>query len=116
MDECEKANLPKPEFKTSVDSIKLIFRYTSINNPTTTDQLTDQLTDQVLRLVSLLDGKHLSIKQMMGEIGLSHRYTFRNNYLHPALDSGFIVADYPESPNHPRQKYRLTDKGKALLK
>lgn len=112
MEECEKAHLPKPEFKTSGNCIRLIFRYASINNRPSTDQV----TDQVLRLVSMLSGKHLSIKQMMEEIGLSHRHTFRTNYLHPALDNGYIVPDYPEQPSHPKQKYSLTDKGKALLK
>ena len=116
MNECKNANLPKPEFEASGNSIKLVFRYASINNPTSTDQATDQATDQVLRLVSLLNGKHLSIKQIMKEIGLSHRHTFRTNYLHPALKNGYIVPDYPEQPNHPRQKYSLTEKGKTLLK
>lgn len=46
---------------------------------------------------------------------LKDRKNFLNNYLYPAIEFGFIELLYPESPNHPKQKYRLTDKGKAML-
>ena len=52
----------------------------------------------------------------MEELGLNHRPTFRTNYLHPALNEGYIIPLYPEQPSHPKQKYHLTDKGKELLK
>lgn len=32
-----------------------------------------------------------------------------------ALNEGYIIPLYPDQPHHPRQKYCLTDKGKALL-
>ena len=32
------------------------------------------------------------------------------------IECGFIEFTYPDSPKHPKQKYRLTEKGKALLK
>jgi hypothetical protein len=30
------------------------------------------------------------------------------------LETGFIEMTFPESPNHPNQRYRLTSKGLAL--
>ena len=48
----------------------------------------------------------------MESLGLSHRPTFRKNYLHPALEDGLIEMTMPESPRSPTQKYVLTDKGK----
>ncbi|MDE5743899.1 MAG: ATP-dependent DNA helicase RecG, partial [Bacteroidales bacterium] len=71
--------------------------------------------DQVYALAKKLDNKELSVSEMMEELDLTHRPTFRTNYLRPALDDGYIVPLYPQ-PNHPKQKYRLTDKGKDLLK
>ena len=52
----------------------------------------------------------------MEALELNHRPTFRTNYLHPALNEGYIIPLYPEQPSHPKQKYRLTEKGSELLK
>jgi hypothetical protein BACCOPRO_01123 len=73
-------------------------------------------TDQVLALVKILDEGELSVKEIMEALELNHRPTFRTNYLHPALNEGYIVPLYPEQPSHPKQKYRLTEKGLELLK
>jgi len=40
--------------------------------------------------------------------------TFRENYVNPALDGGWIKMTIPDTPNNPNQKYLLTEKGKAL--
>jgi len=47
------------------------------------------------------------------KLELTHEGNFRDNYLVPALNEGVIEMKYPQK-NHPRQKYRLTAKGKAL--
>lgn len=49
-------------------------------------------------------------------MGLKHRPTFRENYFQPALEDGAIELKYPDQPNHPKQKYRLTDAAKEWLK
>jgi ATP-dependent DNA helicase RecG len=51
----------------------------------------------------------------MGKLNLSHRPTFRKNYLHPALEAGLIEMTLPDSPRSPTQKYFLTEKGKRML-
>ncbi|WP_369125070.1 Fic family protein [Desulfogranum marinum] len=51
----------------------------------------------------------------MKAVGLSHRPTFRKNYLNPALASGWIEYTQPHSPRSPTQRYRLTSKGKRWL-
>lgn len=43
------------------------------------------------------------------------RRTFVRNFLKPLLDAGLLEMQYPERPNHPKQKYLLTPKGKAVL-
>ena len=48
-------------------------------------------------------------------IGLKHRRTFMLNYVEPAIKKGVVALLYPNSPRHPRQKYKLTVKGLALL-
>ena len=83
-----------------------------------TDQDSDQVTDQVKTLLAAFekaDNKTLGASELMAAVGLSHRPTFRQNYLHPALAAGLIEMTIPDKPNSRNQKYRLTTKGKGFL-
>lgn len=71
-----------------------------------TDQVTAQVTDQVKKLLLVIDDMWMSSAEIMEHLGLSHRSTFRDNYLNPALHQGLIVMSNPESPRSPKQKYR----------
>lgn len=115
--ECSKAGLPEPEYETLGDNVRLIFRYKTKYRPSTDQAPTKYRpgSDQVHALLKTLGDKELSIRELMEELGLNHRPTFRSNYLHPALSEGLITPIYPERPSHPKQKYRLTEKGKDLL-
>ena len=89
------------------------------DKPTKYRPSTDQVPTKYrsgLALVKILDEGELSVKEIMEALELNHRPTFRTNYLHPALNEGYIVPLYPEQPSHPKQKYRLTEKGLELLK
>jgi ATP-dependent DNA helicase RecG len=81
-----------------------------------TDQVpikfTDQVGDGILALLKTLGEESLSIKEMMDRMGLRHRPSFVKNYLQPAINQGLIERIYPDKPNHPRQKYRLSDSAK----
>ena len=58
----------------------------------------------------------MSRKQILEALDLKHEGNFRENYLEPALKEGFIRMKYPDSPNHPKQRYLLTVIGQSLLK
>lgn len=66
-------------------------------------------------LLRALHVQVMGVKQLMERLGLRNRPHFLTRYITPALEKGLIVLLYPESPRHPRQKYRLTDKGRAAL-
>jgi ATP-dependent DNA helicase RecG len=51
----------------------------------------------------------------MNKLDLSHRPSFRNNYLHSALQKGFIEMTNPDKPNSRMQHYRITPEGIALI-
>jgi hypothetical protein len=66
----------------------------------------DQVTDQVRKLLGLMDDRYWTVQELMTQLALSHRPTFRQNYLRPALEAGLIVMKYPDSPRSPKQQYR----------
>jgi Fic family protein len=80
------------------------------------DQVSVHQSDQVMRLVRALGRGQRSASDLMAELGLSHRPTFRKNYLHPALAAELVEMVHPATPRSRSQKYRLTERGKGLLK
>lgn len=73
------------------------------------DQDGDQVSDQdnpTNRLLAVLGNEELSAAEIMKRLGLSHRPTFRKNYLTPALDKRLIERTIPDKPNSKNQKYR----------
>jgi Fic family protein len=79
------------------------------------DQESDHQSDQVVRLILALRKSQRSAADLMTQLGLSHRPTFRKNYLHPALKVGLIEMIQPETPRARNQKYRLTALGMQRL-
>lgn len=78
------------------------------------DQVTDPVTDQVKSLLTLLTKGDLTLADAMKRLSLSHRPTFRDNYIHPALKMGLIEMTQPDAPRSPTQRYRLTLKGRGI--
>ena len=79
------------------------------------DQVGDQVSDQVAQLIAALRTGSKSATELMAAIGLSHRPTFRKNYLRPAMSAGLVEMTRPESPTAKNQKYRLTARGRGVL-
>lgn len=66
-------------------------------------------------LLRALHVQPLGVKQLMEALGLRNRPHFLTRYITPAVEKGLIAPLYPDAPRHPRQKYILTDKGRAQL-
>lgn len=79
-----------------------------------TTSATPQVAPQVARLLAVLIGD-MSREEIQSNLGLQDRKSFRDRYLTPALTAGLIEMSLPDKPNSRLQKYRLTDKGKALF-
>ena len=77
-------------------------------------QTSDQVDDQVALLLAGLQEGPKTAAELMSELGLSHRPTFRNNYIRPAISEGLVEMTRPESPTAKNQKYRLTTHGRQL--
>lgn len=70
------------------------------------DQDSDQDKPAIQRLLSALGNDTLSAVELMKRLHLSHKPTFRKNYLHPALEQNRIERTLPDKPNSKNQKYR----------
>ena len=55
-----------------------------------------------------------SLSEIAEHWELSDRYKMKKKYIDPLLGK-YIEMTIPDSPNHPSQKYYLTELGKALL-
>ena len=89
--------------------------FDAIQSSSTTDQVTvhdtDQATvqdgDHVQRLISVMEHREYNLTELMSLLGLSHRPTFQQNYLNPAIEVGLIERTIPDKPRSPKQKYKL---------
>ncbi len=87
----------------------------SISAGQVTGQVEPQPNPNVLSLLQAIGGEQLSVREMMLVLRLKGRDNFLKKYLTPALEGGYLCMLYPDSPRHPRQKYRITPKGALLL-
>lgn len=69
-----------------------------------TDHVSDQENDYVKRLLTILNDKELSITEIMLQLGLKHKPTFRKNYLNPALEKSLIERTIPDKPRSKNTK------------
>ena len=47
-----------------------------------------------------------SMTEILGHLGLKHRYNVKHRYLDPLIDGGFLDMTIPEKPNSRSQKYK----------
>jgi ATP-dependent DNA helicase RecG len=70
-------------------------------------------SDQLLVLGSCTEAH--PIVDLMRITKRSNRTKFRKKVLNPLIEEGLIAMTDPDSPNSPKQRYRTTAKGQALL-
>ena len=79
------------------------------------DRSSDRPSDQALLIMkALIDGPK-SREVIMKKLGLNHIPSFRKNYLHDALENGWIERTIPDKPTSSNQQYRLTTKGEEYI-
>lgn len=78
-------------------------------------EVTAEVTAEVKRLLSVISGNN-SRNELQEMLGLKHAEHFRKTFLLPAIKAGFVEMTRPNKPKSRLQKYRLTEKGQAMLK
>ena len=72
----------------------------------TGNDVTASLSPSVKKLLDAMGDEELSATEIMERLELSHRPTFRKNYLNPALEQELIEMTIPDKPSSRNQKYR----------
>ncbi len=79
-----------------------------------------QVSEQVKLLIHSIKDKELSVDEIMEvykivyKLVYKSKWYFKKHTIQPAILEGYVEMVYPDSPNHPKQKYRLTAKGLQL--
>lgn len=71
------------------------------------------VSEHIKTLVACIDGE-VDRESLQLTLGIKHRTYFRNTYLKPSIDEGYIEFTLPNEKQSKLQKYRLTGKGLAL--
>ncbi len=78
----------------------------TLENVPLSDQVSGYVSDQVESMLAVMPTGWVSSTELMALLKLSHKPTFRKNYVLPALEQGYIEMFHPDSPRSPKQKYR----------
>ena len=71
---------------------------------------------QVQRLVNVIREDACTFPVILKRLHLKGRNNVVVNYLKPAIEGGYVLRAYPDKPNHPNQRYYLSEKGLKLVK
>ena len=82
--------------------------------PEATPEVTPEATPEVIRLLAVMESA-MSRQGIQAKLGLKDEKHFREFYQQPAVAGGLIEMTISDKRTSPLQKYRLTDKGRALL-
>lgn len=78
-------------------------------------QVTAQVAAQVTFILGAVAYEPKNREDIQSAAGITHREHFRNFYVDPLIEAGWLERTVPEKPTSRLQKYRLTDKGHAWL-
>ena len=99
---------PTPIFESDEEHSYFLIRL-PIHEGILNSDFSDMQTNPVIKLLNELKTSEKGVKELMENLGLTHRTNFRNNYLKTALEQSLIEMTIPEKPNSRNQNYRLTN-------
>ena len=111
---CNEKELKEPDF-IQEDVFKTIIWRTGQATGQVGGEVTGEVTGEVQRVVVVMNGE-MKRAEIQLALQLKHDDFFRIQYIIPALESGVIEMTYPDTPKHPKQRYRLTTKGLKIKK
>ena len=77
--------------------------------------LSKAVSKTAIKVVRLLE-KECGLREIATSIQHSNLTKLRKGIMASLIEAGYVELTQPDSPRSPTQKYRLTEKGRALLK
>jgi len=100
-------------FEIFPNFLRVVFRFVA---PSEEDlEGTAPVTPEVIRLLAVIHGE-VDRMSLQTALGLKAEKNFRILYLRPSIEGGYVEMTIPDKPNSRLQKYRLTEKGRDVLK
>jgi len=84
-------------------------------SPEAAVQATPEVTPEVRRMLAVITGE-MTRGEIQERLGLKDEKHFRENYQQVGVKLGLIEMTIPDKPRSSKQKYRLTEKGRKILK
>lgn len=122
---CSEAGLPEPQFRQSGGQfIQILGRRQIVTTPEVTGEVTGIVAGEVG--TRLAPSRHqvailrkcligTGITELMTIARRTDRTKFRHQVLNPLIEAGLLEMTIPDKPTSSKQKYRLTEKGRAFL-
>lgn len=76
---------------------------------------TKKQDEVVSLLLDVLRQEPLSMRKIQSSLNVGNRTRFKQNIMDPLIKNGIICPMY-QQPNHPKQKYKLTEKARKFLR
>ncbi|MBD5192456.1 MAG: ATP-dependent DNA helicase RecG, partial [Bacteroidales bacterium] len=122
---CQEQGVEEPTWRWDGGFVYVTFKRPTKYDPST-NQVPPNLTPsspqvrpkfapsspQVIQLVQTMGDNSYSIRELTELCGYIDPKHFREGYIKPALAENAIERLYADQPNHPKQKYRLTEVAK----
>ena len=121
---CRKAGLPEPEFALTDGFVATVRRrperaFEAVGGKKEAPGRRQEGTRLALsgNQVEILNqcADACAIADLMQLVGRSDRTKFRNQVLNPLIQEGLLMMTVPDKPTSSLQKYRATERGRALL-
>ncbi len=78
------------------------------------DMTKTQLNKASKAILALCESEELPMQVLMQFAGESNRSRFRQNIMTPLIQKGYVTPTSAESPNSPKQTYKLTKQGFSI--
>ena len=116
----EKLTKGKVDFASDLVSSTITYWFSGEASGTVSgtarEQAREQVGEQVQRLVNVIREDACTLSEILKRLNLKgRRYVFMV-FIIPAIEGGYVLRSYPDKPNHPQQRYYLSEKGLKLVK